>query len=60
MMWYIEPAKTPDQLRMHISMIHGIYVEDVKKVEGLRDCHNTDHDERFSHACIDHTHQEEK
>jgi hypothetical protein len=50
-----KPA-TPQDLRSHLKLLHGIYVDDEKSVAGLRECHDSDHEDRWSHARIEHRH----
>lgn len=48
-----------DQLRSHLSLLHGVYVRDVKEVDGLLDCHAQDHGPQpFGHRPILHIHQD--
>lgn len=58
MTMYIEPASSELQLRMHLMQWHGIWHQDVKakNVDSLREAHNSDHADHWSHASIPHTH----
>lgn len=46
-------------LRSHLSLIHGVYVNDVKTVEGLIECHEDQHAEPDYHFQLRHTHDAE-
>jgi hypothetical protein len=45
-------------LRSHLSLIHGMYVTDVKTLAGLRDAHTVSHDDPDGLFCINHGHTE--
>jgi hypothetical protein len=47
-------------LRVHLSLVHGIYTNDVKKAQELVECHDADHVEHFGAREIRHTHDQDQ
>ncbi len=43
-------------LRSHLSLIHGVYVGDVKTLAGLVEAHQTSHGDPDSAFYVTHTH----
>ena len=51
------PPVTPLDIRGHLRVIHGIWVDDEKRTPGLRECHDTDHAQPWAHARVPHEHR---
>lgn len=45
-------------LRSHLSLVHGVYVGDVKTPEGLVECHESQHADPDPHFQLPHDHLE--
>ncbi len=45
-------------LRSHLSLVHGVYVRDVKTAEGLVECHEDQHANPDPHFQLPHSHTE--
>ncbi len=43
-------------MRSHLSLVHGVYVKDVKTLAGLVECHNDQHADPDFHFQLRHTH----
>lgn len=53
------PAYPGRALRGHLTLVHGIYVEDVKDdLASLKECHEHDHVEPFGRWLLPHVHAE--
>lgn len=52
----LDLPKDADELRRHLFLFHGVYVEDEKRKEGLEDCHRSCHTEQEIGTPIPHGH----
>lgn len=56
------PAYGPDDartLRSHLSLLHGMYVGDVKETAGLAAAHEDSHSDPDPHFVMKHEHEDE-
>ncbi len=52
----LTPPTTERDLRSHLSLVHGTYVRDLKTLDALAECHQSQHEEPDYHFQLKHTH----